>query len=113
VRLALAVAREERHELAREPGRGKVRGHHAEQAFLLLDEGGDAWRHRGGPGAEVGMRRRERVDERVEIEQVSYIVLGEKDHDSRFSRPSACWFQGTRWVTPAAPTRSRFARYQS
>src|SRR5581483_1872328 len=32
---------------------------------------------------------------------------------SRFSRPSACWFQGTRCVSPAAPIVSRCARYQS
>jgi hypothetical protein len=32
---------------------------------------------------------------------------------NRFSSPRACWFQGTRWVVPAAPTRPRFARYQS
>ena len=32
---------------------------------------------------------------------------------SRFSSPRACWFQGTRCVVPAAPSRPRFARYQS
>src|SRR4051812_1701446 len=29
------------------------------------------------------------------------------------SSDSACWFQGTRWVIPAAPVRPRFSRYQS
>ena len=38
---------------------------------------------------------------------------GRLDQLMRLSRPSACWFQGTRWVRPAAPMWSRFARYQS
>ena len=32
---------------------------------------------------------------------------------SRFRSLSARWFQGTRWVVPAAPNWSRLARYQS
>ena len=31
----------------------------------------------------------------------------------RLSTPSACWFQGTRWVVPAPRISSRCARYQS
>jgi hypothetical protein len=54
-----------------------------------------------------------RVDERVEVEQLLDLLLREEDQDNLFNKPSACWFQGTRWVTPALPTRPRFARYQS
>ena len=34
-------------------------------------------------------------------------------YDTRFSQESACWFHGTRCVTPAACIRARFATYQS
>ena len=113
MRVPVGVLREERHELAGEPCRGKVRRHHPEQTLALLHQRSNARRHRRVAGAQVSVCGRERVDELVEIEQLAHLGFGEEDHDRRFSRPSACWFQGTRCVTPAAPTRPRFARYQS
>ena len=56
---------------------------------------------------------RERIDKLVEVEELAHLWFREDDHERRLSRPSACWFQGTRCVTPAPPTRPRFARYQS
>jgi hypothetical protein len=79
----------------------------------VLRESGNAGRHRGVACTEVDMRGRKRVDEFIEIEQVLHLVLREEDHERRLRKPSACWFQGTRCVTPAPPTRPRFARYQS
>jgi hypothetical protein len=32
----------------------------------------------------------QRVDQRVEVEQLLHLLLREKDHDRRLSRPSAC-----------------------
>ena len=113
MRLAIRVAREQGDELARETGGRKVSGHHAEQPILRADEGGDARRHRRLAGRQVRVRSGECVDELVEIEQVAHLRLGENEHqDSRLSNPSACWFHGTRCVTPVA-ARPRFARYQS
>ena len=110
--VAVAVVREERYELADETGRGQVGRHRAEQP-VLPTERRDARRHRRLPLAELPVRGRERIDERVEVEQLLDVRARKEDHDSLFSRPSACWFQGTRWVTPALPTRSRLSRYQS
>src|SRR5213076_342508 len=87
-------------------------GHRAEQAVALRQCGDARW-HRRLPLAQLAVRIGQGVDERVEVEQLLHLLLREQDHDSRFKRPSACWFQGTRCVTPAPPTRSRFARYQS
>ena len=108
------VAREERHELARERRLRHVRRHHAEQALLLFDERRDASRHRDVAVRKGSMRVGDRVDESVEVEQLSHLRLGEDEHQEIFfSNRSACWFHGTRCVTPAADTRPRFARYQS
>src|SRR5439155_5912696 len=112
VRMAVPVLWEQRHQLAGKAGGGQIRRHGAEEA-VALREGGDPWRHRGIAGTEIGVRRSERVDERVEIEQLAHFGLREDDQDRRLSKPRACWFQGTRCVTPAQPTRSRLARYQS
>ena len=78
-------------------------------------ERGNALRHRRTPAAEVDERLGERVDERVEIEQCLHVVARQHQHayDTRFSQESACWFHGTRCVTPAACIRARFATYQS
>src|SRR5581483_7835820 len=38
---------------------------------------------------------------------------GPTAQESRLSSASACWFQGTRWVVPAARSELRCARYQS
>src|SRR5207249_647803 len=111
--LAIRVAREERDELARETCRREVRGHHAEERVAVVHERGDTRRHRHVSGGQVSVRLRERVDETVEVEQVAHLALREDEHQEIFfSRPSACWFHGTRCVTPAA-ARPRFARYQS
>ena len=49
---------------------------------------------RGGidtsPALRFSVRVRERVDERVEIEQLAHVGFVEEDHDRRLSRPSAC-----------------------
>src|SRR4029453_5938144 len=94
------------------PRRRQVGGHRAEQASAF-GERRDARRHRRLPLAQLAVSIGERVDQRVEVEQLLDVLTRKDDHDSLLSKPSACWFQGTRCVTPAAPTRSRFARYQS
>ena len=86
----VGVLREEGHELACEPRRGKVRRHHPEQTLALLHQRRDARRHRHVAGAQVSVRVRERVDERIEIEQLTHLGFVEEDHDRRLSRPSAC-----------------------
>jgi hypothetical protein len=75
----------------------------------------NALRHRRAAGAEIDECFGERVDERVEIEQRLHVLPGQHQHgqDTFFSQESACWFHGTRWVTPVAFIRARFATYQS
>jgi hypothetical protein len=112
--LRAGIAFEERHELGlEEVRRGEVRRHHAEQA--VPGQRRNALRHRRAAGAEVDECFGERVDERIEIEQRLHVLAGQDQHsqDTFFSQESACWFQGTRCVTPAACIRARFATYQS
>ena len=91
MRRPVAVLREQRDELARQPGGWKVRRHDAEQRLAILDERRHARRHRRQAGRQVGMGRRERVDEPVQIEQPADVRLRQDEHqESFFNRPSAC-----------------------
>jgi hypothetical protein len=69
VRVPVRVLREERDELARKPRRRQVRGIAPSRPFAL-GERGDARRHRRLALAQLAVRVGERVDERVEVEQL-------------------------------------------
>ena len=79
VRRPVGVVREDGDELAAEPGRREIARHRAEQA-VVLGEGRDPRRHRGGARRELRVGARERVDELVEIEQLLHLRAGEHEH---------------------------------
>src|SRR5205814_6860151 len=64
----VAVLGEERDELAAEAGGGRVADHCAEDAASLA-AGADARHERRLPAGELRMRGRQRIEERVEVEQ--------------------------------------------
>src|SRR5262249_60797131 len=65
------------------------------------------------PAARLRSPRRECTEKRIEVDRLPTPRRRENDHDSFLSSRRACWSHGTGGVPPAAPTRSRFARYQS
>jgi hypothetical protein len=71
------VAREHRDELAGERPDGRHVAGHVQQAGGgdRVDQRGTARRDRGPPGAQVGHRGRQGVDQLVDVQQVAHVVL--------------------------------------
>ena len=87
VRRAVAVLGKERDELAPEPARRRMGEHRAEDPALLCP-GADP-RYEGClAGGELGVRRREPIEERVEVEQLLHFTAAQDKHRSSDGTPN-------------------------